>query len=46
MGLGVVREIVGLHGGSVMAANNERGGATFEILLPVDNQIESNHADI
>lgn len=46
LGLGVVREIVGLHGGSVMAANNERGGATFEILLPVDNQIESNHADI
>lgn len=45
LGLGVVREIVGLHGGTVTAVNNDRGGATFEIMLPIENQTEFNHND-
>jgi PAS domain S-box-containing protein len=44
LGLSAVREIVGLHGGSVTAANNERG-ATFEILLPASPQRETTLAD-
>lgn len=42
LGLGVVREIIELHGGRITAANNASGGATFHIVLPSNQAI--NHA--
>lgn len=36
LGLALVRELVGLHGGSVSAANMASGGAIFEVRLPSD----------
>ena len=34
LGLSIVRAIVERHGGRITAANAERGGASFEIVLP------------
>jgi signal transduction histidine kinase len=41
LGLGVVREIIELHGGTVKAANNANGGATFKVMLPVSRLAET-----
>ncbi len=41
LGLGVVREIIELHGGTVTAGNNQWGGASFKILLPVSRLVEN-----
>ena len=35
MGLSIVRSILESHGGSIRAANHERGGAVFEFMLPL-----------
>ncbi len=35
LGLAISSEIIQQHGGTLKAANNENGGARFEILLPV-----------
>jgi len=35
LGLYICKEIIGAHGGSITGFNNETGGATFRILLPV-----------
>jgi signal transduction histidine kinase len=35
MGLAIARTIVGAHGGRLVAANNEQGGATVYFTLPV-----------
>ena len=34
MGLAIARTIIAAHGGELRAANNPRGGATFEFTLP------------
>ena len=34
IGLTIVKEVAEGHGGSVTARNNERGGATFEVMMP------------
>jgi signal transduction histidine kinase len=38
MGLAIVRTIVEAHGGRLGAVNNERGGATFQVTVPVDTE--------
>ncbi|HEX4329028.1 MAG TPA: ATP-binding protein [Burkholderiales bacterium] len=35
LGLAIARELTYAHGGSIRAANNANGGATFTLLLPV-----------
>ena len=35
LGLAIVRHLVELHGGTVSAANREKGGATLTVRLPV-----------
>jgi len=40
LGLGTVREIIELHGGMVTAGNNDNGGASFQIVLPIAQRIE------
>ncbi|MBE2224010.1 MAG: GAF domain-containing protein [Anaerolineae bacterium] len=42
LGLGVVREIIELHGGIVKASNNENNGATFKLMLPVSRRAEAS----
>ena len=34
LGLAISREIIGAHGGQIMAKNNESGGAEFIVTLP------------
>jgi signal transduction histidine kinase len=41
LGLGVVREIIELHGGTITASNNASGGASFHIILPVTSTVET-----
>jgi signal transduction histidine kinase len=40
MGLAIARTIVDAHGGRLVAANNERGGATVHFTLPVGRKDE------
>ena len=40
LGLGIVREIVELHGGRITVANNAQGGASFHIMLPSKQLID------
>jgi signal transduction histidine kinase len=35
LGLAISKEIIDRHGGVISAMNNESGGATFEIKIPV-----------
>jgi two-component system sensor histidine kinase KdpD len=35
LGLFISKAIVAAHGGRISARNNEKGGATFEIVLPI-----------
>ena len=35
MGLAIVRSIVDAHGGAIWAENNAKGGASFNISLPL-----------
>jgi signal transduction histidine kinase len=37
LGLYISKEIITAHGGQISAANNERGGATFTIYLPISH---------
>ncbi len=37
LGLSICRQIVRLHSGTVYALNNARGGATFVLIVPVQN---------
>ncbi len=40
LGLGTVREIIELHGGTITAGNNAKGGASFRIVLPLEQLIK------
>ena len=40
MGLSIVRSILESHGGSITAANHERGGAVFEFTLPLAAEVD------
>jgi PAS domain S-box-containing protein len=35
LGLYICKEIIGAHGGSITGFNNDTGGATFRVLLPI-----------
>lgn len=37
VGLAIAREVVEAHGGSILARNNEKGGATFEVMIPLQS---------
>jgi two-component system sensor histidine kinase ResE len=37
IGLTIAREVVEAHNGSISAHNNSKGGATFEVLIPLKN---------
>jgi signal transduction histidine kinase len=37
LGLFIAKSIIRAHNGEIQAHNNEKGGATFRILLPVNN---------
>jgi len=41
LGLYICKGIIEAHGGSIAAYNNENGGATFKILLPISSAKES-----
>ena len=38
LGLGIVRNIIQSHGGSVQVENSPTGGAVITVLLPVDRE--------
>ena len=38
IGLAVAKEVAEEHGGSIKAANNENGGAAFEVVMPVERK--------
>ncbi len=40
LGLSICQSIVHAHGGTLIALNNERGGATFRFMLPYKNTLE------
>ncbi len=42
LGLSVCREIIAAHGGSIWAANREKGGACFSFKIPFDRKTENN----
>jgi hypothetical protein len=41
IGLAVSRSIVEAHGGRLWAENNQSGGATFTVVLPVSSSLEN-----
>ena len=42
LGLAICREIVDAHGGTIKAMNNQFGGATFSVLLPLNKPLETS----
>ena len=41
LGLAIVKHLIGLHGGTVAAANRPEGGAIFTVELPAPREGES-----
>jgi PAS domain S-box-containing protein len=41
LGLAICKELVGLHHGNIFAQNNQDGGATFTVWLPVKQRAEA-----
>jgi PAS domain S-box-containing protein len=46
LGLSIVRQVIGLHNGSITAQSDEGHGATFTVILPVYNDAASLHTDV
>jgi signal transduction histidine kinase len=42
LGLFITKAIVAAHNGQITASNNDRGGATFTIVLPINNDNNNN----